>query len=96
MNKQITDKTMCLLTMDGIEIWITKEQTEKINKIVQDKNNRFIKIGDERINSHSISGIYTGERIRHLRRIKQGWWQCEACGRWHPRGEQCGCQGGKF
>ena len=60
MNKQITDKTMCLLTMDGIEIWITKEQTEKINKIVQDKNNRFIKIGDERINSHSISGIYTG------------------------------------
>ena len=34
MNKQITDKTMCLLTMDGIEIWITKEQAEKINKIM--------------------------------------------------------------
>jgi hypothetical protein len=96
MSQEITNKTRCLLTREGIEIWITPEQEQKIFRITQDGKNRLIEIEGENLMTNSISGIYSAEAIKNLRRKKQGWWQCEDCGRWHQKGEQCGCAGGRY
>ena len=94
---EITTKTKCLLTREGIEIWITPEQSEKIFQLIQlAKDNKLIDIEGETISVNSITGIYSAEKIELLRRKKEGQWQCEYCKRWHKRGEECGCQGGRF
>ena len=94
---QLTDKTKCLLTREGIEIWITDKQAEIITERINDEDsNDLIEVGDDMIATRSISGIYSSKKIQELRRKKQGWWQCELCHRWHPREEQCGCQGGRY
>lgn len=93
---QLTDKTKCLLTREGVEIWINDDQEQKIFNITQDGKNRLIEVDGEKMMTSQISGIYSAQKIQELRRKKQGWWQCELCHRWHPREEQCGCQGGKY
>jgi len=97
MNQEITNKTKCLLTREGIEIWIDENQAEKISELILTaKNNKLIEIDGETISIGSISGIYSGQIIENLRRKKQGDWECEYCHRWHKRGEECGCQGGRY
>jgi len=96
-NQEITTKTKCLLTREGIEIWITPEQAEKISQLIQiAKENKLIDIEGETISVGSIAGIYSADKIEFLRRKKEGQWQCQFCKRWHPKFEQCGCCGGRF
>jgi len=97
MNQEITDKTKCLLTREGIEIWINDNQAEAISQLILiAKDNKLIDVEGETISVNSISGIYSAQKIEELRRRKQGQWQCEYCKRWHNRNEECGCQGGRF
>jgi hypothetical protein len=97
MNQTITDKTKCLLTREGVEIWVNEEQAEKISQLILTaKDNKLIEVEGEIISVNSISGIYTAEKIEILRRKRQGEWQCEYCKRWHKKFEECGCQGGRF
>ena len=97
MNQEITNKTKCLLTREGIEIWLNDEQAEKISHLILTaKDNKLIEIEGETVSVNSISGIYTAEKIELLRRKKHGEWQCGYCKRWHKRDEECGCQGGRF
>ena len=97
MNQEITNKTKCLLTREGIEIWINDIQAEKISQLILTaKENKLIEVDGETISVNSISGIYSAQKIEDLRRKKQGQWQCEYCKRWHQKGEQCGCGGGRI
>jgi len=97
MNQEITKKNKCLLTREGIEIWIDDIQAEKISQLILTaKENKLIEVDGETISVNSISGIYSAQKIEDLRRKKQGQWQCEYCKRWHKKYEECGCQGGRF
>jgi hypothetical protein len=92
MNKEITTKNKCLLTREGIEIWVDENQAEKISQLISTaKENKLIEIEGETISVNSISGIYSAEKIYELRKKKQGMWQCEKCGRWHNRYDICSC-----
>ena len=97
MNQEITNKTKCLLTREGIEIWINDIQAEKISQLILTaKENKLIEVDGETISVNSISGIYSAQKIEDLRRKKQEQWQCEYCKRWHAKDEQCGCEGGRY
>lgn len=97
MTKELSNKNKCLLTREGIEIWITDEQAEKISLIIQSsKENKLIDIGDNTVSVNSISGIYSAKSMEEMRRRKNGQWQCEFCKRWHDKFEKCGCQGGQY
>jgi hypothetical protein len=91
-----TNKTKCLLTKQGVEIWITPEQSEKISQLINTADIKIIDIENETISVSGIDGIYSADLIYDLRRKKSGQWKCESCGRWHPKYEECGCQGGKY
>jgi len=91
MNQEITNKTKCLLTREGIEIWVDDNQAEKISQLILTaKENKLIEVEGETISVNSISGIYSAQKIEELRRKKQGQWQCKY-GNWHNRYDICSC-----
>ena len=94
---EITNKTKCLLTKQGIEIWITPEKVKEISKLIN-TNIRAIEIEGQIIGIDNITGggIFDAEYIYDQRKRKMGQWQCDYCKIWHPRFEECGCQGGKY
>jgi hypothetical protein len=97
MSQEITTKTKCILTREGIEIWITPDEVETISLIMQKApDSKMIDVGDETIRVDRIVGIYSADKIYEQRKRTAGMWQCEFCKRWHPKFEECGCQGGRF
>lgn len=92
----LTTKTKCLLTKQGIEIWIDDDQAGKLSKILNTSENKIIEVEGQVISVWSIEGIFDGEYIYNQKKIKMGQWQCGYCKRWHSRFEECGCQGGKY
>ena len=99
MNNLPTNKTKCLLTKQGIEIWITPEQAKQISQIIGTTTSiKTIEIEGQTVGIDNITGggIYDAEYIFRQRKIKAGMWECDSCKRWHPRFEECGCQGGKY
>lgn len=97
MSQELSVKLMCILLRSGVEIWIEEERIESLKKILTaSKESKFIELNNEVINTADVVGIFTPETMKTKEKIKQGQWQCEACKRWHPRGEQCGCAGGKY
>ncbi|MCK9597070.1 hypothetical protein M0R19_07850 [Candidatus Pacearchaeota archaeon] len=96
MNKLLTNKTKCLLTKQGIEIWIDDNQAEKLSQLMNMNDIKIIEIEGETISVYSIEGIFNADKIYEQRKRKTGQWQCEHCKRWHPKFEECGCQGGRY
>ena len=96
MTNEITKQQMCLKMRSGAEMWIDDDKVEKLTEILTSEKVRFVKIGRELINTVNIDGLYLAETIEKIKRIKKGDWQCQDCQRWHPRGEECGCHGGRY
>ena len=96
MSQEVTDKTKCIITKQGIEIWVTPDQSEKISELINTADIKIIEVEGQTISVFSIEGIFDAAYIYRQRKIKSGQWQCEYCGRWHPKFEECGCQGGKY
>jgi len=95
MTKEITDKLFVVMLRGGYRCWINKEQKEALeNAILSGK--KFVKVDEYFFNANNISFILPASEIEREDRVKRGDWQCEYCGRWHPKGEECGCQGGIY
>jgi len=88
MSKEITKKLMCILMREKAEIWLEKDKLDSLMKALETK--RFVKVGDQIINTADISGIYTAETMEDITRRKNGQWKCKQGNYWHERGEQCG------
>ena len=96
MSQEITNKTKCLLTKQGIEIWIDDNQAEKISELINKSDVKIFEIEGQTISVWSVEGIFDADYVYRQRKTKAGMWQCEFCKRWHPKFEECGCQGGKY
>lgn len=89
MSKELTDKTYAVVTLDGVEIWITKEQKEKVEEaLTAQEVPRFLRIDDRLVQVNGIRSIVKGEDLKYKEKIKRGDWKCEY-GEWHIRGEEC-------
>ena len=95
MEQQITDKTHLIILTNDIRIWITEKEFELFKGLIS-AGKSFVEIAGNIINTNTI--LFVGPRINieTADRIKRGEWQCSICKRWHPRFEECGCQGGKY
>jgi hypothetical protein len=93
---QITDKTYVIMLKGGYKCWITKEQGDFIKTQLINKTGEFVVVDELFIKSSDISFIIPASEIDREDRVRRGDWQCRDCGRWHPREEKCGCQGGRF
>lgn len=95
MDQFLSDKTHIVLMSGDIRIWITEKEFETAEQLIG-AGKVFINLDGRLINTKSI--IYAGPRneIELADRIKKGEWQCQVCKRWHPKFEECGCQGGKY
>ena len=89
MNQLLTNKIWCVLLRGGAEIWITEEQANELDILIQVPERRFIKINNERVAITAIDGILSAEIMRTKERTKRGDWQCSS-NYWHEKGQQCG------
>jgi hypothetical protein len=95
MTQELTDKFYIVCLKGGYRIWINEEQSEKI-KLALEKNQKFIYTEKGMFRADEVLFILPANEVEKQDRIKKGEWQCDHCKRWHPRFEECGCQGGKF
>jgi len=95
METSISDKTFVVILKGDIRIWLTEKEFKLFQSLLE-SGKTFVSFSNRIINLKMI--VYAGPRIEveTADRIKNGEWQCRDCGRWHPKGEECGCQGGKY
>lgn len=90
-----TDQTHVILLTNGVRIWITEAEFKLIQQL-SSSGKTMIDLDTMGFNINSISYFGPRAQLDEVDRRRKGEWQCEACKRWHPREEQCGCQGGKY
>ena len=92
MPNEITNKTWVILLGGGYKTYITENEASFFN--MAEKGTQVV-LKDGRVIRDWIAVIPVSE-VNRDEKIKRGDWQCVKCNRWHPRGEQCGCQGGRY
>lgn len=76
---------------NGAEIWIDIEVADKLDSLLEGTSaNRFVKVGDNTLNTADITSILTPEEMVEINYRKNGMWKCKH-GTWHNRYEQCAC-----
>jgi hypothetical protein len=78
-----------IVMRNGIEIWIDEEKFNQKEEAL--KTERFIKIGENIINTADIMAVVSPNVLEETTRRKNGQWKCKH-GTWHERGEQCACE----
>lgn len=87
--KALSKKLKCVCLRNGAEIWVEEEKIRSLFENLQLLNkHRFIKIGDEIVNTADIIGILSAETMEEIERRKMGQWKCKY-GFWHQKGEEC-------
>lgn len=79
---------MCILMMNGGEVWVDGAKAQKIVFDIQGSQNKFIVIGGELINISNIEGIHSEEYMKDLAHKNRGDWYCNY-GYWHKKFEKC-------
>ena len=95
MSSEITDKRFVLMLRGNIRLWLNDSEVELLKQVLKN-GTPFFEIQGMLISSNSVLYIVSGELIDQTDKIKRGEWQCKECKRWHPRNEECGCQGGRY
>ena len=86
--KEIAKDLKCILTRQGIEIWIEEEKVKELAKIlVNSTNSMFIKYDGRLINTADITGIFTPQDMEDYTRRKNGQWK-DKSGEWKDRFEK--------
>lgn len=82
----------CVETYDGKEFWVSDEQAQKLDEILDLANPpRRIDIEGVKIAVNSISGVFDELTMKEKEYRKQGMWICD-CGRWHAFKDTCNCK----
>lgn len=84
---ELSKQLKCICLRNGVELWIESERIDKINL---ENSGRFLKIGEEIINTADIVGIFTAQAMEDKTRRQNGEWQCRQ-GEWHSKKDKCEC-----
>lgn len=86
----LAKQQMCVKLKTGAEIWVDNEKVGVLRDFLQEAKSGFVQIGEEFINIHDISGIFTPHAMEEYRNIWRGLWRCKH-DTWHERNERCEC-----
>lgn len=90
MNK-LTKNLVCISMRNGVEIWIEKDRVSHlVDSIEKIKDNKFIVIGEEVVNTADIVGFFKADTMEESTRRKNGEWKCQH-NNWHNKYESCFC-----
>lgn len=91
MTSEITNPQMCLYMRNGIEIWIDKDKSERIQQDLESGEvAKFIRVEGKTVNTVEIVGVFDPNDLNDMKRMKRGEWECEYHS-WHKRNEDCEC-----
>lgn len=85
---EVAKQQMCILMRSGIQLWIDKDRTEALMKMIGNES-KFVSIDEQYINTADVSGIYDPTTMEDLIHRKNGQWKCKH-NVWHDRFEKCG------
>jgi hypothetical protein len=86
----------CIVIRNGVEIWLEHDRASNfIDHLEKQTNHRFIRLGNELINSADIVGIFTAPTMEEVTRRKNGQWKCKK-GIWHERKQECECRSKEY
>lgn len=86
---ELTDKTYCLETISKKQIYINKEQADKIKQTLMAGTAKYITVEGQFLSVGTIDGIYHAEYAQKTEKKRRGEWEC-ASGFWHERRQECG------
>lgn len=92
MNTEISKNLKCILMRSGAEVWLEDEFMENVKSILSNsKESRFLKIGEQFINTADITGIFDANTMEDITRRKNGQWKGQN-GLWYNKGDRvCKC-----
>ena len=94
MNK-LSVKRFVLILKDSSRFFLDENEAELVKNAIK-QGQDFLEVGDSLISRYDFSRLVGSDNYEQAERTKKGEWQCQFCKRWHPKFEECGCQGGKF
>jgi len=81
----------CILLRSGIELWVSKQDADKLFKACQNLDaNKLVTLNGRLFNTADLVGIFNATEMDAMRRRKEGQWFCSH-EMWHKRGEECKC-----
>lgn len=91
MSMELSKNLMCIIMRNGIEIWVEREKSEKIQQVLsQTRESKFVQFEGQMINTADIVGIFNATTVEELTRRKNGQWQCNFH-EWHEKNKKCDC-----
>lgn len=91
METSLSDKTWCVTTSNGIEVWISEsEKTTFLAKYQMSEKGNLIEVGGQFVNASHITGVFKAGIMYDAVKRKNGGWKCEH-GNWHDKGQKCQC-----
>ena len=86
MTQEFIKKLVCILTRDGIELWVEKERTNSLRETLRlTTGSKFVDIDGEIVNTSDIVGIFSARVMEDTTRRKNGQWK-DKQGNWHDKG----------
>jgi len=86
----LTDKTFCLVTRSGIEMWLTPEEADLVKGIMRSGTGRAVEVDGELINLTDVVAVLTAQRADEYHKLKRGLWLCKY-DEWHTKNQTCEC-----
>lgn len=85
MNNELSKDNWVLSLKGGVNIYITEEEKDSLESIINNQTSNLIKIKSKIIMVNSILYIVPATDIEETMRLKRGQWKCEK-GHWNDRG----------
>jgi len=95
MTKKISTRNYVCVLRDGSRFFLEEREAGQLKEAIRE-GAEFLEIGESIISIKEFSKLIGSDQYEEAEKKRSGMWRCEKCGRWHPRGEQCGCQGGRY
>jgi hypothetical protein len=95
MKKEISTKRFVLVLKDGSKFFLDDREAGIVRESIK-QGLDYLEVGESLISRYDFARLVGSSEYEDAQRLKQGQWQCQFCKRWHPRNEECGCQGGKY
>lgn len=91
MSQELTKELYCVQMRSGVEIWIEKEKTLKLQAVLANiSGTKFILFEEQTINTADIVGVFSAKTMSDRTRQKNGEWKCEK-NQWHEKFASCDC-----
>ncbi len=88
MSEELAKNQLCIVTREGVEIWIDVDRAKNLVSKFNENSNGLVEYEGRFLSRPS--GIYTPQDLQDMYRRRRGEYQCKH-NKWHGRNDRCEC-----